>query len=50
MNSTFKGFAQLKQPEDLYLKLAHDRKRMEATPLDAYAAFDLFVTAKHMLD
>lgn len=50
MAGNFKGLAKLKQPEDLYSKLVHDRARMQAAPLDLYAAFDFFVTAEHMRD
>lgn len=50
MAGNFTGFAKLKQPEDLYRKLLHDRERMQVTPLDLYAAFDFFVTAEHMRD
>src|SRR5207248_3556210 len=31
-------------------KLEHDLGRMESDPTDAYAAFDFFVTAEHLLD
>ncbi|WP_234775681.1 hypothetical protein [Paraburkholderia tropica] len=50
MVNKFSGFATLKQPEDLYLKLVHDRKRMTQEPCDPYSAFDFFVTAEHLLD
>jgi hypothetical protein len=50
MAGNFTGFAKLKQPEDLYRKLVHDRERMQVAPLDLYAAFDFFVTAEHMRD
>ena len=45
-----KGFAPLKEPEDLLQKLEHDYERMQSDPNDSYAAFDFFVTAEHMLD
>lgn len=50
MTALFSGFAKLRQPADLYLKLVHDRRRMALEPRDPYAAFDFFVTAEHMLD
>lgn len=45
-----KGFASLQTPRDLLGKMQHDLDRMRADPADAYAAFDFFVTAYHMLD
>jgi len=48
--SNFKGFASLKTSGDLLGKLKYDYKRMLSNPYDAYAAFDFFVTAYHMLD
>ena len=45
-----KGFIPLQTPKDLLAKLEHDLGRMEADPTDAYAAFDFFVTAEHVLD
>jgi hypothetical protein len=47
---SFSGLFELKTPEDLFRKLEHDLRRLEAEPLNAYAAFDFFVTAEHMLD
>jgi hypothetical protein len=45
-----KGIFQLQTANDLLAKLQHDFERMSAAPSDAYAAFDFFVTAEHMLD
>lgn len=45
--ATANGALTLQTPEDLLLKLRHDLKRLASNPLDAYAAFDFFVTAKH---
>ena len=45
-----KGFIPLQTPQDLLAKLEHDLGRMESDPTDAYAAFDFFVTAEHLLD
>lgn len=47
---SFKGFALLQQPADLVAKLAHDFERIRAYPADAYAVFDFFVTAEHIVD
>ena len=44
------GSFDLRSPRDLLAKLHHDLRRLEAEPLDQYAAFDFFVTAWHMLD
>lgn len=46
----FTGFFELKTPNDLFKKLEYDMKRLKLSPRDAYAAFDFFVTAEHMLD
>lgn len=46
----FAGLFDLKMPSNLLRKLEHDLHRMEADTVDAYAAFDFFVTAGHMLD
>ena len=45
-----KGFFSLKTPHDLLTKLEADRDRIEADPLDVYAAFDFCVTAWHLVD
>ena len=42
------GLFRLRTAADLLAKLRHDRKRVQANPLDEYAAFDFFVTANHM--
>ena len=46
----FKGFAVLRTPHDLLLKLQHDMTRMSVDSSDEYAAFDFFVTAEHLID
>ncbi|MDP9309498.1 MAG: hypothetical protein M3R24_01140 [Chloroflexota bacterium] len=46
----FKGLFELQSPHDLLMKLRHDYRRIEESPLDQYAAFDFFVTAEHMVD
>lgn len=38
----------LQTSADLLAKLHHDLDRMKADPLDAYAAYDFFVTASHL--
>lgn len=48
--SGVQGFFHLQSPRDLLGKLEHDFLRMQAAPLDSYAAFDFFVSAWHMLD
>ncbi len=48
--SQFKGFAELRTPYDLLLKLQHDMTRMSNDSSDEYAAFDFFVTAEHLVD
>ena len=48
--SLFTGFAELRTPADLLLKLEHDIKRMSENTSDEYAAFDFFVTAEHVVD
>jgi hypothetical protein len=48
--SDFEGFFELRTPADLLQKLRHDHARIRADLMDAYAAFDFFVTAEHMLD
>jgi hypothetical protein len=45
-----RGFGPLQSPEDLVTKLRHDLDRIETDPLDAYAAFDFVVTARHLPD
>jgi hypothetical protein len=45
-----RGVFELRSPQDLVAKLRFDFKRLEADPLDQYAAFDFFVTAAHLPD
>jgi hypothetical protein len=42
------GLFNLKTPHDLLAKLRHDFARLDANGLDAFAAFDFFVTARHL--
>jgi hypothetical protein len=44
------GFVALQSPQDLVAKLQHDLRTFEADPLDAYVAFNFFLTAEHMPD
>ena len=46
----FKGFFQLRVPQDLFAKMRYDYERMRREPLNAYPAFDFFVTANHLVD
>jgi hypothetical protein len=46
----FKGFAELRVPYDLVIKLKYDLERIRESPQDQYAAFDFFVTAEHLID
>jgi hypothetical protein len=43
-----KGLFHLQSPKQLLEKLRHDFARLKEDPVDAYAAFDFFVTARHM--
>lgn len=45
-----RGFFTLRLPEDLFAKMKYDYRRMLADRTDAYAAFDFFVTANHLVD
>lgn len=45
-----KGSFRLTTPAHLLAKMRHDLERMKQRRLDAYAAFDFFVTAEHMPD
>lgn len=45
-----KGFGRLQSPQDLLAKLEHDLRQLEVNPWNSYSAFNLFVTAEHMLD
>jgi len=47
---TKKGFFTLTTAKDLFLKLEHDLAEVQRNPSDAYAAFNFFVTAEHLLD
>lgn len=42
------GLFYLRVPKDLLAKLRHDYARFDADPVDAYAAFDFFITARHL--
>lgn len=44
------GLFQLQTPRDLFAKARHDLQRLRADPNDAYAAFDFFVTVRHIPD
>ena len=46
----FRGFFELRTPQDLLKKLRHDRDRLARNPIDSYAAFDFVVTANHLVD
>jgi hypothetical protein len=43
-----KGIFQLKSAQDLVSKARHDFERLQSDPSDAYAAFDFFVTIRHI--
>lgn len=45
-----KGIFQLTTAQDLVAKARHDIARMRSDPNDAYAAFDFFVTVRHLPD
>jgi len=45
-----RGLFNLQTPRDLLEKARHDLGRLRADPLDAYAAFDFFVTVRHLPD
>jgi hypothetical protein len=50
-NAMFQGLTRkLQTPKDLLAKLQSDFERIKVDPLDAYAAFDFFVTAEHIPD
>jgi hypothetical protein len=44
------GLFGLQSPEDLLAKAHRDYERMRAKPMDADAAFDFFVTSRHVPD
>jgi len=48
MTDGLAGLFHLQTPEDLFLKLHHDYRRLQANPADSHAAFDFFVTATHI--
>ena len=43
-----KGIFQLKSAQDILAKARHDFGRLQSDPTDAYAAFDFFVTVRHI--
>jgi hypothetical protein len=45
-----KGIFALTSPADLFAKLTNDLHVLRRAPDDAYAAFNFFVTAEHLLD
>lgn len=44
------GIFDLRSPLDMLKKAIHDIERLRNNPLDTYAAFDFFVTARHIPD
>lgn len=48
--ANFKGFCELMKPSDLVKKLEFDFQRLKDNANDQYVAFDLFVTAEHIID
>ncbi len=42
------GIFELRTPQALLDKAVHDLERLRQDPSDAYAAFDFFVSARHM--
>ena len=48
IGSTMQGLFHLHNAKDLLEKLRHDFTRLERNSVDAYAAFDFFVTAWHL--
>ena len=47
---TSKGYFDLQSASHLREKLQHDLAQLEEAPMDAYRAFNFFVTAEHILD
>lgn len=45
---THVGFFELQTPHDLLQKARNDLERLRANQMDTYAAFDFFVTARHI--
>lgn len=48
--SDYAGFFELRSPPDLFQKLQWEYEGLRETPTDQYRAFNLFVTAEHLLD
>jgi hypothetical protein len=48
MTNGLVGFFHLQSPEDLFMKLQRDFRRLRSNPADSDAAFDFFVTATHI--
>lgn len=46
----YRGIFQLRSASDLLAKARHDFARLQSDPHDAYAAFDFFVTVRHIPD
>ena len=44
------GFFELTTPRHLLAKVQHDLDRLRKNPVDIYAAFDFFVSARHIPD
>lgn len=44
------GIFELSTVDDLFAKARHDLGRLRHDPTDSYAAFDFFVTARHIPD
>ena len=45
-----KGVFDLRTPRDLFAKVEYDFERVQADPLDPFAAYDFFVTAWHLVE
>ncbi len=45
-----KGVFELRSPRQLFEKLEADYRRVQADPLDSFAAYDFFVTAWHLVE
>ena len=46
--STPSGLFELRDPRDLLNKARSDLARLRSNPMDTYAAFDFFITARHV--
>lgn len=44
----YQGLFELRTPRDLLAKARHDFERLRSNPFDQYAAFDFFVTTRHI--